>query len=262
MERNTEGDRDQEDQGAEGSEPGEGLTAVATALRAALAAGDTTALAELLAPTVTWGWCGGRDDVLSFLEQATAPESGVDPSRITMEAAADRLIATLALGDGDAVHHQAVFVADGQVTEICDAADRDDALRLRPVGPLRAAAARPSTVSSLAPVLPVAELDTAIAHYRALGFTVQPYEGGAAYAFVERDGIQLHLTQFAELDPAANTSAVYLYVKDADALFAQWRLAGVDGRIVAPTNTEYGLREGAHVDGDGNLLRFGSEMPT
>jgi hypothetical protein len=51
---------------------------------------------------------------------------------------------------------------------------------------------------------------------------------------------------------------VYLYVSDADALYAQWRLARVAGRLVAPVDTDYGLREGAHVDRDGNLLRFGS----
>jgi hypothetical protein len=51
---------------------------------------------------------------------------------------------------------------------------------------------------------------------------------------------------------------LYLYVSDADALYAQWRLTRVAGRLVAPVDTEYGLREGAHFDPDGNLLRFGS----
>jgi uncharacterized glyoxalase superfamily protein PhnB len=54
---------------------------------------------------------------------------------------------------------------------------------------------------------------------------------------------------------------VYLYVDDAEALDAEWDGARVEGRLIAPTDTEYGLREGAHVDPDGNLLRFGSPIP-
>lgn len=30
------------------------------------------------------------------------------------------------------------------------------------------------------------------------------------------------------------------------------------GRDVAPVDTEYGLSEGAHLDPDGNLLKYGS----
>lgn len=32
------------------------------------------------------------------------------------------------------------------------------------------------------------------------------------------------------------------------------------GRTVAPADTDYGLREGAHVDPDNNLLRFGADI--
>jgi len=63
-----------------------------------------------------------------------------------------------------------------------------------------------------------------------------------------------------DLDPRATTSAVYLYVDDADALHSEWRSAGVEGQFFEPSDTDYGLREGAHVDRDGNLLRFGSPI--
>jgi uncharacterized glyoxalase superfamily protein PhnB len=53
---------------------------------------------------------------------------------------------------------------------------------------------------------------------------------------------------------------VYLYVEDADALYAEWRAAGVQGQFFEPHDTEYGLREGAHIDRDGNLLKFGSRL--
>ena len=47
-------------------------------------------------------------------------------------------------------------------------------------------------------------------------------------------------------------------MRDADALYEEWTKPGVGGltRPVGPT--PYGLREGSHVDPDGNLIRFGS----
>ena len=110
----------------------------------------------------------------------------------------------------------------------------------------------------LSPVFPVRNLDLAIEHYRKLGFAVRRYEGPDAYAFAERDGIELHLAQVHDLKPKRNMSAVYLYVDDADALYREWSQAGIDGRLVQPTDTSYGLREGACFDRDANLIRFGS----
>ena len=52
--------------------------------------------------------------------------------------------------------------------------------------------------------------------------------------------------------------STYVYVDDADALLAEWRAAGVEGRFEDAYDTEYGLREFCHVDPDGNLLRVGS----
>lgn len=115
-------------------------------------------------------------------------------------------------------------------------------------------------LSSVAPVLPVSDLAAATAHYRSLGFEVEVYEG-APYGFARRGAVQLHLSEVHGLDPATSLTAAYLYVDDADALAAEWERAAVGGRLVAPVDTDYGLREGAHVDPDGNLLRFGSSIP-
>jgi uncharacterized glyoxalase superfamily protein PhnB len=117
----------------------------------------------------------------------------------------------------------------------------------------------------VAPILPVRDVRAALAHYAALGFATRAYEesddAGPFYGFLERDGAQAHLARVAELDPLTNTSAVYLYVDDADALHAAWTAAGVGGRFVAPSDTDYGLREMAHIDPDGNLWRVGSPIP-
>jgi catechol 2,3-dioxygenase-like lactoylglutathione lyase family enzyme len=112
----------------------------------------------------------------------------------------------------------------------------------------------------LSPVFPVRDLAQAIEHYRKLGFQVRRYEGPDLYAFASRDGIELHLTQVSGLKPRKNMSAVYLYVDDADALYHEWSQAELDGRLIEPSDTSYGLREGACLDRDANLIRFGSSI--
>jgi hypothetical protein len=113
----------------------------------------------------------------------------------------------------------------------------------------------------LSPVFPVRDIERAVEHYHALGFLVRRYEGPDAYAIAERDGIELHLAQVDDLRPERNMSAVYLYVDDADELYREWSRAELDGRLVEPTDTSYGLREGACLDRDANLIRFGSRIP-
>lgn len=114
------------------------------------------------------------------------------------------------------------------------------------------------TLRSASPVLPVLDLGVAVRHYRGLGFAVEAHDGPEAYAFATRGDVQLHLSRSDEHDPLRTASHVYLYVDDADALHAEWAGARVAGRLHPPQDTPYGLREGAHVDPDGNLLRFGS----
>ena len=112
---------------------------------------------------------------------------------------------------------------------------------------------------SFSPVFPVRDLAAALAHYAALGFTTQPYEDGAEYGFADRDGTGLHLAADAGHDPARGAVA-YLYVRDADALHAEWTVPGIGGHTHPVAPTPYGLREGSHADPDGNLIRFGSPM--
>lgn len=112
------------------------------------------------------------------------------------------------------------------------------------------------------PILPVRCVPDALAHYQRLGFTTTAYAGdGEAYGFLRRDGIELHVTRHAALDPAENTAACYLYVEDADTLHVAWQAAEAEGRLIPPADTAYGLREFAHIDPDGNLLHVGSPLP-
>ena len=116
------------------------------------------------------------------------------------------------------------------------------------------------TFASAAPILPVREFDAACARYERMGFTVERHAGGSEYGFAARDGVQLHLAASTWHDPRTSSVMVYLYVDDADALHAAWGSAELGGRLHEPVDTDYGLREGAYVDPDGNLLRFGSPL--
>jgi len=118
--------------------------------------------------------------------------------------------------------------------------------------------------SSFSPVFPVRDLRRALVHYASLGFEVEPYADGDGYGFAERDEVSLHLSLDEGHRPEADHQHVgtaYLYVEDADALYDEWARPGVGGLTRRVGDTPYKLREGSHVDPDGNLIRFGSPMP-
>jgi uncharacterized protein len=107
------------------------------------------------------------------------------------------------------------------------------------------------------PVLATGDVTRALAHYAALGFETEEWSGGG-YGFATRDGVELHIGQPEGLDPTTNTATCYLHVRDADALYTEWIAAHVAGKLHAPIDTGYGMREGSHIDPDGNTVRFGS----
>jgi catechol 2,3-dioxygenase-like lactoylglutathione lyase family enzyme len=116
------------------------------------------------------------------------------------------------------------------------------------------------TMKVVAPVLPVGDIVRAADLYRGLGFTVERYAGAEPYAFAQRDDVQLHLAQAANIDALSSMVSVYLYVDDAEALYAEWSAANLPGHLHRAKPTAYGLLEGGYVDPDGNLLRFGSPL--
>ena len=124
------------------------------------------------------------------------------------------------------------------------AAVRPRPIRLRGVGSLK----------RVAPIFPVRDVPAALAYYERLGFAVREYRGGG-YGFATRDGIEIHLG-LAQQDNAR--ASAYLFVEDADALANEWESAGVE--VHRPVDCEWGQHEGAHVDPDGNVIRFGSPI--
>lgn len=77
--------------------------------------------------------------------------------------------------------------------------------------------------TSVSPIVPVLNLDVALARYRRLGFDARAYEGPERYGFVDRGSVSIHLTEWADHDPKRTAASVYLYVSDADALTGNGR---------------------------------------
>lgn len=113
------------------------------------------------------------------------------------------------------------------------------------------------TFQSIAPIFPTADMVAMQAHYEALGFEVHAH--GRGYGTASRDGVRVHFKLVEELGPATERGAAYVAVDDADALHTEWRAAAV-GETSDLFEPGFGVREAAHTDRDGNLLRFGSPV--
>jgi catechol 2,3-dioxygenase-like lactoylglutathione lyase family enzyme len=116
-------------------------------------------------------------------------------------------------------------------------------------------------IAVVVPILPVRDLTQAIDFYARLGFTAKRYGGGDFYAFIQRDGRELHLSKTPELVPEDNFVRVYFYLREGTsaALEAQCRAAGM--AIVEPlTPREWKMKEFVLRDPDGNRLIFGESL--
>ena len=107
----------------------------------------------------------------------------------------------------------------------------------------------------IAPIFAVRDVEAAMTFYEQLGFAVRRYPG-TEYGFAERGSIEIHLGLARE--GQHGTSSAYLFVDDADQLAAEWESSGAD--VHPPEDTEWGKHEGALVDLDGNVIRFGSSI--
>ncbi len=116
---------------------------------------------------------------------------------------------------------------------------------------------------SVAPGMPTTDMARTAEHYRTIGFTFSAPGSlslaEAEFAIAGRDGIELHFALKKDHDPVRTATWVYIRVEDADAMSEEFIAAGAgQGRPVH--NTDYNMREFAHIDPDGNLLLFGSRL--
>ena len=109
---------------------------------------------------------------------------------------------------------------------------------------------------SATPIVPARHMVESIRFYERLGFVCEPYDDGSQYAFLSRDGQELHL---GLMDGAAftfNAMGVYFVVEDVDIFYDEVRAAGIEC-LSAPETKPWRMREFSVSDPDETLLRFG-----
>lgn len=116
---------------------------------------------------------------------------------------------------------------------------------------------------SVAPGIPTTDMARTVEHYQRLGFAFSapgsPSVADANFAIAERDAIALHFALKPDHDPAKTATWVYVSVADADVISEEFKAAGA-GQGREPRDTDYKMRELAHIDPDGNLILFGSPL--
>jgi catechol 2,3-dioxygenase-like lactoylglutathione lyase family enzyme len=119
-------------------------------------------------------------------------------------------------------------------------------------------------VEGFEPIFTVADVARSAEHYEKLGFEVSHHDDTYAFARHSVD-LSVHLAQ-AEDDGTGTwnsgrppgAGALYIHCDDADVVAEEWRRAGL--QVAGPRDEDYGKREGAHADPDGNVIRFGSPV--
>jgi uncharacterized glyoxalase superfamily protein PhnB len=128
-------------------------------------------------------------------------------------------------------------------------------------------------MTGIAPQFLVADVVKAAEHYRdRLGFRIIGYffEDPPVFAMVGRDDkiIMLSLTTDGTTGARGGSNRAhkaeaidaYLWVDDADALYAEFRQSQAD-IVMAPTLRIYGMKEIEVRDLDGYVLCFGQDIP-
>lgn len=111
-------------------------------------------------------------------------------------------------------------------------------------------------VTGFEPVFTVADVGRSVAFYEQLGFGTSLHDETYGFAHREND-LTIHLAQ-AEPGTVPGHGSLYLHCQDADRVAEDWRSAGV--AVTGPQDEDYGKREGAITDPDGNVIRFGSPL--
>ena len=105
------------------------------------------------------------------------------------------------------------------------------------------------------PILPVRDIDEAVAFYESAGFQGRVYEEGG-FAFIERqDESVFDLDLVEHVEPGTNGAGCYLIVPDVD----QWHdgLVAAGLPVTAIEDQPWGMREFTLTDPSGNSVRIG-----
>lgn len=111
-------------------------------------------------------------------------------------------------------------------------------------------------LKQIMPELPVNDVPAAVAHYREVfGFGVNYAQDDIGV--MDRDTCRILLVARTGLHTGIGSA--YIYVDDADALFAEFQSAGAL-LLARPVDHPWGLRDFVAVDPDGNRITFGQPL--
>lgn len=116
------------------------------------------------------------------------------------------------------------------------------------------------------PILPARDLNETRAFYERLGFHAPGWWPNVfgGYAILRRGDLSMHFFLFPRISPEQNYAQCYWRVNDVDALYAEFEGAGLSRygtpRIVPLEDRDWGMREIAVVDPNGNLIRIGQQI--
>ncbi len=109
------------------------------------------------------------------------------------------------------------------------------------------------------PILLTGDLAGSVAFFERLGFERLGFEGrhvDDAYAILHRDGVQLHFSALAGLDPKQNNSKCRVDVQNVEALYETFPPDTIDPNG-ALSLKPYGMREFVVLDPSGIAVMFG-----
>lgn len=117
------------------------------------------------------------------------------------------------------------------------------------------------SLTHIHPKLPMREKETSLAYYVGnLGFEQR---GGdfPDYLMMGRDGVELHLFSFPELNPATNYGQVYIRLNDIHRFYQELIEKGVPIHPNGALSLKaWGMWEFSLLDPDCNLITFGEEV--
>jgi catechol 2,3-dioxygenase-like lactoylglutathione lyase family enzyme len=109
------------------------------------------------------------------------------------------------------------------------------------------------------PVLGVADMAKSLAFYRdKLGFAVSAWGEPPTFAILQRGTVTIALAS-ADTPAVSKNWAAYVYVADADTLFAEFKRHGVVLHD-PPTDQPYNCRDFVVDDPDGHMICFGKVL--
>jgi predicted enzyme related to lactoylglutathione lyase len=113
------------------------------------------------------------------------------------------------------------------------------------------------------PVLDTTDMGRSVAFYKdTLGFDASTFGEPPTFAILQRGTVTLGLSlRDTEQVAIGKTWAAYVYVADADAIYAEWIARGVT-IADAPEDRFYNCRDFTIADPDGNQLGIGHTLDT